>query len=94
MFVDNSMSKREMPRRSLQIISVHTVTIVCRLVSHQVYDFAPVPQLPVTDGTPKLAERNQQIVQLQNEGMSVSELAKLFGISEQRISQILHKRRK
>jgi Mor family transcriptional regulator len=52
------------------------------------------PQSPVSDATPTKQERNAEIRQRHAEGELVSDLAKEFGISVQRIHQILKGKRK
>ena len=56
------------------------------------YD-SPFPTEPQNDLVPEKAERNAEIHVRYKAGESVSELAAVFGISEQRVSQIIHGRR-
>ncbi|KAB2903687.1 MAG: hypothetical protein F9K27_12110 [Anaerolineae bacterium] len=44
--------------------------------------------------TPKKTRRNQELRQQYANGESIPDLAKVFGISEQRVHQILRGRRK
>jgi Mor family transcriptional regulator len=53
-----------------------------------------LPTSPVSDGTRKKGERNAEIRTRHQQGESVATLADVFGISEQRVSQILHGQRK
>ncbi len=50
--------------------------------------------MPLTDHTPTKHLRNEEIRARYAAGESIGYLARLFDISEQRISQIVHKRRK
>ena len=51
-------------------------------------------QFPVSDGTPPKCKRNAEIRARHKKGESIATLAEVFGITEQRIWQILHDRRK
>jgi DNA-binding CsgD family transcriptional regulator len=53
-----------------------------------------VPKFPLTDYTPPKHDRNHQIRAEYARGKTERELAEIFGISHQRVSQILHGRRK
>ena len=64
-----------------------------KLVKRLYIGFAEVP-LPLPSGRTPQRERNQQIMQLRQQGLSYGELAARFGLSEQRIAQILSGRRK
>jgi Mor family transcriptional regulator len=50
--------------------------------------------VPLTDHTPSKHERNRQIRARCIKGETVVELAQAFGISQQRVSQILRGQRK
>jgi Mor family transcriptional regulator len=52
------------------------------------------PTSPQSQGTPKLIDRNAEIRALYAQGMSVPELAKKYGISKNRVYQILRGKRK
>jgi DNA invertase Pin-like site-specific DNA recombinase len=52
-----------------------------------------LPTSPVSDGTPKKCERNADIRARHQQGESVAILAEVFGISKQRVSQILRGQR-
>jgi len=65
------------------------LAIVTRLYSKQ-----PLPKHPKSRKTLKQTERNNAIRARYAEGVSVHELAKEFGISQQRIHQILRGKRK
>jgi Mor family transcriptional regulator len=53
-----------------------------------------LPTAPVSDGTPKKWDRNAEIRTRHQQGGSVAALAEVFGISEQRVSQIVRSQRK
>jgi Mor family transcriptional regulator len=53
-----------------------------------------LPQFPVSDGTPPKGKRNVEIRARHQKGESMATLAEVFGITEQRIWQILNDRRK
>jgi Mor family transcriptional regulator len=53
-----------------------------------------LPSSPLTDHTPVKLERNCQVRTRYAKGETVVELAEAFGISQQRISQILRDQRK
>ncbi len=53
-----------------------------------------VPIVPLTDHTPSKRERNRQIWARYAKGETVVELAQVFDISQQRVSQIIRGRRK
>jgi Mor family transcriptional regulator len=53
-----------------------------------------LPSSPLTDHTPVKLERNRQMRARYAKGETVVELAKTFGISQQRVSQILRGKRK
>jgi Mor family transcriptional regulator len=53
-----------------------------------------LPQFPVSDGTSPKCKRNAEIRARHKNGESIATLADVFGITEQRIWQILNDRRK
>jgi Mor family transcriptional regulator len=53
-----------------------------------------IPPHPITNESRPKVERNDAIKQAVQEGSPISEIAKHFGISVQRIHQILHGKRK
>ncbi len=65
-----------------------------RICQHLYLSYDTPPKKPVSATTPHLVDRNQQIRDRYDAGESLSDLAKAFGISPQRISQIIHGRRK
>jgi DNA-binding NarL/FixJ family response regulator len=56
------------------------------------YRHQPLPPTPKSNT--KKTKRNAEIQALHAQGMSIPELARKFGVSEQRIHQILRGRRK
>jgi Mor family transcriptional regulator len=53
-----------------------------------------LPRSPVSDGTTPKCARNAEIRARHEKGESIATLAEVFGITEQRIWQILNERRK
>ena len=53
-----------------------------------------LPTSPVSNGTPKKGDRNAEIRARYQQGETVATLATVFGISEQRVAQILRGQRK
>jgi Mor family transcriptional regulator len=53
-----------------------------------------MPMVPLTDHTPSKLTRNQEIRTRYTQGETVVDLAAAFGISQQRVSQILRNQRK
>jgi Mor family transcriptional regulator len=53
-----------------------------------------LPQFPVSDGTSPKCKRDAEIRARHKNGESIATLAEVFGITEQRIWQILNDRRK
>jgi Mor family transcriptional regulator len=57
------------------------------------YD-TPFPEMPQTDHTPEEADRNAEIIARYETDETGADLARAFGISEQRVNQIVRRRRK
>ncbi len=55
------------------------------------YD-APFPEMPQTDHTPEKADRNAEIIARYEAGETGASIAQVFGISEQRVNQIIRGR--
>lgn len=53
------------------------------------YQNLNLPQQPLSGKTPSKGERNEEICRLYQQGITVPELAKQFGISKPRIYEIL-----
>jgi Mor family transcriptional regulator len=56
------------------------------------YD-TPFPETPQTDHTPEKADRNAEIIARYAAGEMGASLALAFGISEQRVNQIVRRQR-
>jgi Mor family transcriptional regulator len=56
------------------------------------YD-TPFPETPQTDHTPEKADRNAEIIARFEAGEAGASIAKVFHISEQRVSQIVRRQR-
>jgi Mor family transcriptional regulator len=52
-----------------------------------------LPQQPISHITPAKCERNEEIRHRHRRGESLASLAEVFGISEQRVSQIVQGKR-
>jgi hypothetical protein len=55
------------------------------------YD-TPYPETPQTDHTPEKADRNTEIIVRYKAGETGARIAQAFGISEQRVNQIIRGR--
>jgi len=60
----------------------------------ETYIGIPLPQFPVSHINPPKHERNEEIRFRHQQGESLINLAAFFGLSEQRIWQIVHRRRR
>jgi hypothetical protein len=60
-------------------------------IMEMLYD-TPFPELPQTDHTPEKADRNAEIIARHKTGETGASLAQVFGISEQRVNQIIRGR--
>jgi hypothetical protein len=58
------------------------------------YRGSELPQFPVSDGASPKGKRNAEIRARRQQGESIATFAEVFGITEQRIWQILNDRRK
>jgi len=84
-----------MPHRGLLDTSVfEQLAYAARRMILETYVGIPLPQRPVTRNTPTQCERNEEIHLRHQHGETLISLAELFGISEQRVWQIVHGRRK
>ncbi|MEW6578935.1 MAG: sigma factor-like helix-turn-helix DNA-binding protein [Chloroflexota bacterium] len=77
--------------RPLWGTTLYTIEQATSRVLQQMYRGFSLPQAPVSN---LKRERNAEIRDRYAAGMSVPELARRFGISEQRVHQILRGRRK
>ncbi len=84
----------EMPHRGLRagalqhLVDAMGYGMVLMYIGHK------LSMVPLTDHTPSKHERNRQIRARCIKGETVVELAQAFGISQQRVSQILRGQRK
>ena len=78
-----------MPHRGLVVISLRSFEIADVRIAALLYVELPLPPEPVSDKTPTKAEQNRQIRQRFANGETVQHLAQVYGISEQRVHQIL-----
>jgi hypothetical protein len=74
--------------------SIHSLEDATETILKLLYEGEVLPQSPVSNSTPRKTQRNLLIRQRYADGESAPHLAKDFGISEQRIYQILHGKRK
>ena len=71
-----------------------TLEDAVRLILDQLYQGVPLPPTPQTDSTKTKSGRNTEIRARYAAGETVPELAEAYGISHQRIHQILQGKRK
>ncbi len=81
-----------MPHRGFEPTACFDIWLAAFHILEMLYD-SPFPTEPQNDLVPEKAERNAEIRARYEAGESVGELATAFGISEQRVSQIIHGRR-
>jgi len=79
----------EMPHRGLRTTSFPKVLFAVNFVTAIAYQGRILPSHPVTDGTTAKHMRNEEIRHRHRRGESLASLAEVFGISEQRVSQIV-----
>jgi hypothetical protein len=84
----------QMPHRGFQATSFPRAVFAMAFAVSIAYYGRFLPTAPVSDGTPKKCGRNAEIRARHQQGESVATLADVFGISEQRVSQILRGQRK
>jgi len=75
-------------------ISVHSLKQATQAVLLLLYQGQLIPQVPKSDKWKRKTRRNKQIRDRYAEGESIPELAKAFGLSNARVHQILHGKRK
>jgi hypothetical protein len=61
-------------------------------IMEMLYD-TPFPETPQTDHMPEKADRNTEIIARYKAGETGARIAQAFGISEQRVNQILRGQR-
>lgn len=79
---------------SFDLMGVQHLGDFCRYLTCLLYKAIPLPVKPVTNGTITKSARNQQIIKRHKAGETLGELALEFGISEQRVHQIVRGKRK
>jgi Mor family transcriptional regulator len=82
------------PHRGLQGRSFPQVLFAVAFAMAISYRGLELPRFPVSDATSPKCKRNAEIRARHQKGESIATLAEVFGISEQRIWQILNDRRK
>jgi hypothetical protein len=84
-----------MPHRGYQDTSVfEQLRYAARRMMVELYAGILLPRHPVSKRTPQKHARNAEIRARHRAGESLSTLADVFGISEQRVNQIVQGRRK
>ena len=83
-----------MPHRGIRGRSFPQVLFAVAFATAISYRGLILPQTPVSDGTSPKCKRNAEIRARHHQGESIATLAEVFGITEQRIWQILNDRRK
>lgn len=79
-----------MPHRGIYPTPLSDMESAVRRVIDQLYAGFPAPsQIPLSDRTKRKTQRNNEIRALYVCGESIATLAKRFGVSEQRIHQIV-----
>ena len=81
-----------MPRRGFKPTACFDIWLATFDILGMLYD-TPFPIKPQNDLVPTKAERNAEIRARYGQGETVGELATRFGVSEQRVSQILRRQR-
>ena len=79
-----------MPRRSLQLLARFSLVQAALIFFKHVHSNKPTPLKPVSRKLPPKEERNLRIRQKFDAGESVTDIAEEFGISAQRVSQIIY----
>jgi hypothetical protein len=79
-----------------QMLTVLLMQLACaaRRMILENYAGMLLPQTPVSRITPPKCERNEEIRLRHQQGETLLNLAELFGLSENRVWQIVHGRRK
>jgi hypothetical protein len=71
-----------------------SVDYAVNTILKRLYIRKSLPSMPISGKTPRQVDRNAEIHIRKENGESVPDLAKAYGISEQRVHQILRGRRK
>jgi hypothetical protein len=86
-----------MPHRDLYLSSFlinFDIDEAAQVILRRMYKGVPTPAEPINHQTRKKLERNEEIISRHAEGEAVHDLAIFYGISEQRVHQILKGKRK
>lgn len=78
-----------MPHRRLESTSILMLPEYCIYMAQQIYDGIALQPTPISNRTAKQSYRNQQIYQSYVTGSTLAEIALNYGISFQRVSQII-----
>ncbi len=81
-----------MPHRGLRTAACFDVWLATFHILEMLYD-APFPETPQNDLVPARKRRNEEIRARHAVGETVAGLARVYSISEQRVSQIIRGRR-
>jgi len=85
---------QRVPHRGLRTTSFPKVLFAVMFAIEVVYQGRTLPPRAVTGGTAAKCTRNEEIRSRHAEGERVCRLAEVFGISEQRVSQIVQGKRR
>jgi hypothetical protein len=81
-----------MPHRGFEPAACFDIWLATFHIIEMLYD-TPYPETAQTDHTPEKADRNTKIIACYEAGETGASIAKAFGISEQRVNQIIRGRR-
>jgi DNA-binding NarL/FixJ family response regulator len=82
-----------MPRRSLQLLARFSLVQAALLFFKHIHSNKSTPLKPISRKLPAKTERNLRIRQKFEAGEAVTDIAEEFGISAQRVSQIIYGKR-
>jgi hypothetical protein len=82
-----------MPHRGFKAAACFDIWLATFHIVEMLYD-TPFPTEPQTDHTPEKADRNAEIIARFEAGEAGISIARVFHISEQRVSQIIRGRRR
>ncbi len=86
-------SRAPMPHRGFEPAACFDIWLATFHIIEMLYD-APYPTEPQNDLVPEKAERNVDIITRHEAGEPGANIAQAFGISEQRVNQIIRGRRR
>jgi hypothetical protein len=73
---------------------LHTLETAIQLILTRLYAGFVLPHKPVTQKQPRKIERNAEIIARHAAGEGLSNLAREFGLTPQRVYQIVHRKRR